>query len=177
MFSCVIPAVPNALQFSSLKKSRSINLENRFAVGVLDLPSETFDSCKDRLEYVKKWTFQLKTSFEFQINSWILDAIGLLPECIVAPIIQSAQSTMVISNLPGPSRINLFGDNVLDDIIFWIPHRGLTGVGVSILSYDQRFSLGLSVDKSFNISRKEMQTVLDDIFRYLDELYTETSSI
>ena len=47
------------------------------------------------------------------------------------------------------------------------------GVGLSILTYDGRFQLGLIMDKALVQSQKDADQILKNIFKYLDELYEE----
>lgn len=58
--------------------------------------------------------------------------MGVVPRNIMKLLLRESfrLSTLVISNLPGPKRIYLDeGDceSFVEDIVFWVPQRGLTG--------------------------------------------------
>lgn len=49
----------------------------------------------------------------------------------------------------------------------------ILGVGFSTLTYDDRFQLGLSVDKSIIESKNEAQQIIDDVLEYIKLLHVE----
>lgn len=49
----------------------------------------------------------------------------------------------------------------------------ILGVGFSTLTYDDRFQLGLSVDKSIIESKNEVQQIIDDVLKYIKLLHVE----
>jgi hypothetical protein len=76
--------------------------------------------------------------------------LGLLPGAWQAPAIElfSRKSSLVASNVPGPSApLTLCGQRI-DEMYFWVPQSGSIGVGVSVLSYAGRVCFGLVGDRA-----------------------------
>jgi hypothetical protein len=61
-------------------------------------------------------------------NGFIMKLVGeLCPRPLAAMALYSGQCTAALSNMPGPEqKISLFGAQ-LDNLVFWVPHRGTTG--------------------------------------------------
>lgn len=47
-------------------------------------------------------------------------------------MLYSTHSTMVMSNIIGPEKVTICDGLSVNDIAFWIPHRGLTGNYLSL---------------------------------------------
>jgi len=54
----------------------------------------------------------------------------------------------VITTVPGPPVARYLAGARIDDIMFWVPQAGDIGLGISILSYDGRFRIGLMSDSA-----------------------------
>lgn len=93
---------------------------------------------------------------------------GVLPQPILKHCLKT-NSTLVLSNMPGTNKV-YFEQGAIEDIMFWVPNRFLIGIGFSLLTYGGRFQLGLIVDKSIIDSEEEVNHILDDVFRNLDNM-------
>ncbi|GLV46586.1 hypothetical protein CBL_13343 [Carabus blaptoides fortunei] len=154
------------------------SMQNRFSVGMLYLPllpqtgCERKSSALERLQEVRQQTTFLKNASDYQINYWLMRVIvKILPESMLRAMLYSTHSTLVMSNIIGPKKVTICDGLSVNDIVFWIPHRGLTGIGVSVISYDTRLELGLNVDRALVSNVEDAQNILDGIFDALKKLY------
>jgi diacylglycerol O-acyltransferase len=52
-----------------------------------------------------------------------------------------------ITNVPGPDHpIYLAGEKV-EDLVFWIPHTVILGIGISLMSYNGKVYMGIVTDE------------------------------
>ena len=59
----------------------------------------------------------------------------------------SKKASAVMTNVPGPCEPIYLGGARLAEMMFWVPQSGQIGMGVSILSYNNRVHFGLVVDQ------------------------------
>jgi diacylglycerol O-acyltransferase len=59
----------------------------------------------------------------------------------------ASKATAVMTNVPGPKSALYLAGAKLAEPLFWVPQSGNIGIGVSILSYDNRVQLGLITDR------------------------------
>ena len=80
--------------------------------------------------------------------NWKKKYEGLLPAEMQRDAIDAlaAKSTAVVTIVPGPHRARHLAGARIDDMMFWVPQSGDIGLGVSILSYDGRYRIGLIGD-------------------------------
>ena len=71
----------------------------------------------------------------------------------------------VITNVPGPKHAIYIAGAKVEDLMFWVPQTGPLGIGVSIISYDNKVYLGLAMDK--NISN-DPDKVVEAIYRHYE---------
>ncbi|XP_066986753.1 uncharacterized protein [Macrobrachium rosenbergii] len=131
---------------------------------------------KDRLEAVRSRMNSLKRSPDVMVNYLALDLISnLVPAPLSRRLLHTHGVTMVVSNMPGPTKeINLFGENV-EDIMFWIPNKSRTGLGISLLSYSGTVRVGLNVDSELISHRELAQRLLDDMVAEVENILVEIS--
>ncbi|XP_059484514.1 uncharacterized protein LOC132201959 [Neocloeon triangulifer] len=91
-------------------------------------------------------------------NNFIIKLVGdICPRPLAAVAFDSKECTVAMSNMPGPQKkISLF-DLPLEKLVFWVPNKGTTGVGASILSYNGELSLGLNIDNALLDRPEEAQ--------------------
>ncbi|XP_064099610.1 putative diacyglycerol O-acyltransferase Mb3154c isoform X3 [Macrobrachium nipponense] len=152
-----------------------ISLANRISLCTLPLPTEKMTP-KDRLEAVRRRMNLLKRSPDVMVNYLALDLISnLVPAPLSRRLLHTHGVTMVVSNMPGPTKeINLFGENV-EDIMFWIPNKSRTGLGISLLSYSGTVRVGLNVDSELIGHRELAQRLLDDMVAEVENILAEIS--
>jgi hypothetical protein len=58
----------------------------------------------------------------------------------------SRKATAVATNVPGPQQPLFMAGCALREMMFWVPQTGSIGIGLSILSYNDRVHFGLIAD-------------------------------
>lgn len=86
---------------------------------------------------------------------------ALLPESMLSSLTESIHSTIAVSNLPGPQTITYISGYRISNMTFWLPNRGSTGIGISILSYGYKLQLGLIADRAVISNQHDAQQILD----------------
>ena len=60
----------------------------------------------------------------------------------------ASKATAVMTNVSGPQQALYLAGAKLSQPLFWVPQSGDIGIGVSILSYDNKVQFGLITDKN-----------------------------
>lgn len=117
-------------------------LQNTFSVAMLPLPIANSSTTKlkvfSKLRQVRKHCDVLRGSPDYLINYWLLQVVAtLLPSWLLRPLLESTHSTLVMSNLPGPTRLTKLAGHTVHDLVFWVPNRTTTGelMLLRIMSY------------------------------------------
>jgi WS/DGAT/MGAT family acyltransferase len=112
------------------------DLGNRFGLVILDLPVSHSD-VRSRLETLKRNMDALKESPMAFVALGILNVVGKTPAVIehIVTNIFARKTSLVCTNVPGPSDTLYLAGKELTDVVFWVPHPAKLGLGVSILSY------------------------------------------
>ncbi|OCA59842.1 acyltransferase [Aeromonas piscicola] len=123
-------------------------LGNRFGLVALDLPIDIAHPLQ-RLHAVRDRMQALKSSLQPAVVLNLLEVMGMAPRAVQQQAIDilSAKASAVITNVPGPQQTLYLAGARLRQPLFWVPQAGDIGVGVSILSYDNKVQLGLITDK------------------------------
>lgn len=95
---------------------------------------------------------------------------ALLPAHVLGPLVESVHSTVAVSNLPGPQTVAYISGYRINNLVFWLPHRGSTGIGISILSYGHKLHLGLIADRNAMANRRDAQIILDNTVKEIKEM-------
>lgn len=161
--------------------SQKLELNNRFSVGLQTLPisqplcghSSTRDVAVENIMRTHRKSQELLNRFDLLINFWILGtASALIPLPFLEPMVRSKHCTMVLSNLPGPKEAITIGDARLKDLAFWLPNRGSTGLGITVITYQNRIQMGIGGDNTvLDDTQHESQKLLDGIVREVNKMY------
>lgn len=123
-------------------------LGNQFGLVFLDLPIG-IENPVERLYAVRANMNALKGSYQPVLALGLLAAMGsgpkLLQETLLAILARNA--TAVMTNVPGPQQPLYMAGARIDSLMFWVPQSGDIGMGVSILSYDDRVQFGVVTDR------------------------------
>ncbi|XP_063623549.1 uncharacterized protein LOC134795586 [Cydia splendana] len=145
----------------------SLVLENDFSVTVLDLPVK---ACK-REEVQERWD-ELRRSADPLTNYYLLKVFNsVLPKQVLLPVFNSSQATMVFSNLPGPRRLNICGGNTLKKLVFFVPLKGNTGLGVTALCYGGVLRFGAVADRALVSSPDQLAIILDGMVEEIQRMH------
>ncbi|MGQ5523096.1 WS/DGAT/MGAT family O-acyltransferase [Chitinimonas sp. PSY-7] len=123
-------------------------LGNYFGLVFLPLPIGVANPI-ERVYEVKRRMEDIKGGYDAIITLGLLSVVGSLPNMIEQPAIEffSTKSTAVMTNVPGPREPIYLAGSKVQDLQFWVPQSGEIGMGVSILSYNDRVNFGVMTDK------------------------------
>lgn len=150
-----------------------IKLGNQFALVYLNLPVSIAEP-SGRLLAVKHQMDVLKSSPEPMIVYQLLNLIGLLPGAIAGEVTTwfSTKASTVLTNVPGPRQTLYFAGKALKRIMFWVPQSGQIGLGISIISYDGKVTLGIVVDEGLVSNPEAILQAFQSEFSQLAEFTT-----
>jgi WS/DGAT/MGAT family acyltransferase len=124
-------------------------LGNRFGLIFLSLPISVADPDR-RVRLVHERTRRLKAGQQAAATFVLLRAIGLAPRWAqrISARLLGTKSSAVITNVQGSSRPLTLAGAPLDSVVFWVPQTGSVGLGVSILSYAGKVTVGVAADRN-----------------------------
>jgi WS/DGAT/MGAT family acyltransferase len=124
------------------------SMGNRFGLVFVDLPLGIRHPLA-RLYTMRAGIQKLKDSPQALITLGLLSLIGTLPATAAEPMIAlfSSKASVVASNLPGPSTPLHVAGAAVSQLLFWVPQAGDIGIGISMLSYDDRVQFGVLADR------------------------------
>lgn len=128
--------------------SRSaLELGNEFGLVFLDLPIGV-SGPMERLRATKRGMDALKRSAEATAMYTIMDILGYGPKPVadLAVKLFTSKGTAVMTNVAGPRQAYYLAGTPIERMMFWVPHPGSVGMGISIMSYNGAATLGLVVD-------------------------------
>ncbi|KAJ9586132.1 hypothetical protein L9F63_020222, partial [Diploptera punctata] len=172
-----IPGIVNIVIPARMEQPTSkFDLNNRFSVAMFQLPvSQAAEnnnqgneynkfSLRNRLEAVCHNSEMLRNSIDYQVNYWLLKVVATyLTKSMLTAVARSSQSTLIVSNVMGPTKELNFAGSKLQDIFFWVPHRGTTGVGISVLSYKGHLQIGIMADRAVVHCKEDAQMIIDEM--------------
>lgn len=122
-------------------------LGNHFGLVFLDLPVGEANPIA-RVARVAECMDRLKQSRQAVMAYGLLAALGIAPPALqgVALELFSRKATAVATNVPGPQQPLYMAGCRMREMMFWVPQTGSIGVGISIMSYNNRVHFGLIVD-------------------------------
>lgn len=123
-------------------------LGNHFSLVYLALPVSVAEP-QERLLFVKERMTVLKQSPEPYVTYGVINGLGLLPGEWARRAVEmfAAKATAVLTNVPGPRQTRYLAGSPIDRILFWVPQSGQIGMGISIISYAGRVTIGVMVDE------------------------------
>jgi len=131
------------------KKDEQIKVHNKIGMLSIELPVHV-RQIEQRIAFIHAKTELLKHSFEpfliYNLMNIMADVLPTKIEDILATYL-GTQITGVITNVPGPNHPIYIGGQQINDIVFWVPQTGPLGIGISIISYNNRVCLGIVTDE------------------------------
>ena len=124
-------------------------LGNRFGLVALELPVG-IENPLARLYKIRERMQALKTSYQAALTLSILGAVGMAPKFAQGKVLAllASKATAVMTNVPGATQPIYLAGAKLEQPLFWVPQSGDIGMGLSILSYDNKVQFGLITDKN-----------------------------
>jgi len=153
------------------KPGTEFELGNKFSLVFLALPVYIEDPIL-RLKEVKRRMDHLKKSPDPIVNFGLLSAIGLLPPNIAKKVAHlfGNKASAVLTNVPGPREPLYFAGKKIGNVMFWVPRSGIIGLGISILSYDGKVTVGIAADEGLMPDPEVFLEGFEDEFDYLLDL-------
>ena len=132
-------------------------LGNRFGIVFVPLPVATADRQPARVAAVHAATTEAKRSPVAPASYALLSLVGRLPRWGqgLAATLLGRVATVIVTNVPGPREPLALAGAPLRSVVFWVPHIGPIGIGVSIFSYAGTVTLGVATNSSLAISAAE----------------------
>ena len=130
------------------KPGTETELGNKFSLIFLTLPVYIEDSVL-RLKEVKRRMDALKKSSDAMVNFGLLSIVGFMPPGIAKNMAHyfSSKASGILTNVPGPGDPLYFAGSEIKNMMFWVPRAGDVGLGVSILSYNGKVTVGIAADE------------------------------
>jgi len=124
-------------------------LGNHFGLVFLELPIDEANPLR-RLKLVHEEMNRLKSSRQALVSLGLLSVLGMAPEKIQNLLLEqfSQKASAVLTNVPGPQVPLYLAGCGIRKVMFWVPQNGSIGVGLSILSYNNKVEFGLIADKN-----------------------------
>jgi len=124
-----------------------IELGNQFSLILVALPVHIDDPVL-RIREVQRRINDLKEAPDAAIAYVLLNALGVSSAKLAktAATMFANKTTGVMSNVPGPRQPLYFSGKEIKNIMFWVPRIGGLGLGISIISYNGKVSLGIATD-------------------------------
>jgi WS/DGAT/MGAT family acyltransferase len=130
------------------KKNETIKVENKIGMISLELPIHIEDPL-ERLKLIRTKTLILKNSLEpiiiYNLLQVMADVIPKNLEKKFADLIGSKVGA-VVTNVPGPKKSIYLAGAEVEDMMFWVPQTSTLGMGVSLISYNDKAYLGVVTD-------------------------------
>jgi WS/DGAT/MGAT family acyltransferase len=153
------------------KKGDELNLGNQFGLVNLDLPVNIVDPVQ-RFHEVKKRNDYIKNSPEASMSFQTLNTMGMIPKKISKKTADffADKATAVYSNVPGPQKTLYFSGQPIKNMMFWVPRTGHTGMGISIISYNGKITMGLATDEKIVADPQILLNYFQEEMRDLTQL-------
>ena len=127
---------------------KAARLGNFFGLVFLALPVGIANPLA-RVYEIRRRMSELKESYQPILALGLLGAVGMGPNLLQQPLLDllSNKASAVMTNVPGPPEAIYLGGARVAEMMFWVPQSGQIGMGVSILSYNNRVHFGLVADR------------------------------
>ena len=147
------------------------DLGNKFSLVFLPLPIYIEDPVL-RLKEVRRRTDHLKKSADAIVNFGLLNFVGVLPQTFARHFANffSNKASAVLTNVPGPKEPLYFAGKKINNMMFWVPRSGTIGLGISILSYDGKVTVGIAADEGLMPDPEVLLEGFEDEFNHLLDL-------
>lgn len=142
----------------------ALDLGNRFGLVYLPLPVGVA-SIEGRIRAVRASMNSLKNGVQALMSFHVLGILGFFPSAVEKFFLDffSSKASAVMTNVPGPSEPVYLMGKKLAKPMFWVPQSGGIGIGVSVLSYNNKVEFGFVADAALI---PDPQAMIDD---FMDE--------
>lgn len=146
----------------------ALQLGNRFGLVYLELPLG-MPTVEGRIRAVRRSMASLKSGMQALMSFHVLGILGFFPKPVEKFFLDffSSKASAVMTNVPGPSEPVYLKGKKLSKPMFWVPQSGGIGIGVSILSYDNKVEFGFVADAALI---PDPQAMIDDFVAEFAEI-------
>jgi len=123
------------------------DLGNHFGTVFLDLPIWESNPLA-RVYRVAENMHRLKKSKQATVSLGLLATVGMAPLVVQKAALElfARKATTVLTNVPGPRQSLYLAGAEIDQMMFWVPQSESIGMGISILSYNDKVYCGVISD-------------------------------
>jgi diacylglycerol O-acyltransferase len=133
----------------NLRREGAVNsLQNDFSFITVDLPVH-ISSFADRVAFIKEKTAALKPSANSMLMTELIHIVAdYTPVKAKQKLLGFLGKSIagVVTNVPGPRHPIYLGGGKVEDLMFWVPHTVPLGVGISLMSYNEKVYMGIVTD-------------------------------
>ncbi len=149
-----------------------IELGNQFSLVLVSLPVHIDDPVL-RIREIQRRIRDLKDSPDAIVAYTLLNVLGVSSTKLAkfGATMLANKISGVLSNVPGPRQPLYFAGKEIKDIMFWVPRIGGLGLGVSIISYNGKVSLGICTDTGLVADPNSILRHFENEFRMLHGMY------
>ncbi len=149
-----------------------IELGNQFSLVLVSLPVHIDDPVL-RIREMQRRIRELKDAPDAMVAYTLLNVLGVSSTSLAkfGATMLANKMTGVMSNVPGPRQPLYFAGKEIKDIMFWVPRIGGLGLGISIISYNGRVSLGICTDTGLVADPNSILRHFENEFRMLHGMY------
>ncbi len=149
-----------------------IELGNQFSLVLVSLPVHIDDPVL-RIREIQRRIRELKDSPDALVAYTLLNVLGVSSTKLAkfGATMFANKMTGVMSNVPGPRQPLYFAGKEITDIMFWVPRIGGLGLGISIISYNGKVSLGICTDTGLVADPNSILRHFENEFRMLHGMY------
>ncbi len=143
---------------------------NNFGLVYVTLPVSV-DEPLDRMIRVRREMEQIKTSPEAHVAYGVISMLGAMPVDLEHTMLDMLcnMASMIITNVPGPRRLNSMGGVRMDRVMFWVPESSKIGLGISLISYAGAVQIGVVADAGIVPDPEVLAEAFDQEFIELAE--------
>ncbi|MEM0963633.1 MAG: wax ester/triacylglycerol synthase family O-acyltransferase [Bacteroidota bacterium] len=167
-----------AAPFNVRPLDRAYELGNSFGLAFVSLPIE-FETIRQRLEALKERMDEVKKSAEPIVVYGILQTIGRAPMWVHRQVVKmfSQKASGVLTNVPGPTELLHIKGAPIDTIMFWVPQAGDIGLGISIISLNDRVRVGVTSDAAIIPNPSELARAFEAEFAALVDEFAPAGAV
>ncbi|XP_050310854.1 uncharacterized protein LOC126746589 [Anthonomus grandis grandis] len=158
--------------------SKPIPLRNRSGTFLFDVPmlSSSTTLLQGRQNVWRESIRQLHAT-DAMLSTLIMHHIARIPLPVARLLYGHFSQNLLITNIPGGSKITALGEYVFEHVIPVAPNFQGVGVTFAILTYDGKFHISLTVDQELEKSETEIQKIADDVLLYIKLMESEIENL
>ncbi|VEN35686.1 unnamed protein product [Callosobruchus maculatus] len=150
-------------------------LANYFSLAKLDMP--LFRNSEDvncQIGLMEKYWNEVKEKPDFLVNYLVSRYLfGVLPIPLLKQLFDEVKITMSVSNLPGVPKLRVLEGQQVEQLVFFTHNHGTMGVSFTIMTYDNKFQIGLTIDTVFDCTKEEAQSLVHEVLKEIREMHKE----